>query len=65
MQTIFFFKKKKSFNFSNLLSNSNSNNKKIIQNVRTLSKSKKLDLTFFDSIRYKTQASTTKASGCQ
>ena len=64
MQTIFFFKKKKPLNISNLLSNSNSNNKKIIQNVRTLSKSKKLDLTFFDSIRYKTQASTTKASYC-
>ena len=62
MQTVFFFKKKKPFNINNFFSNLNSNKKKIVKDIKSLGKSKKLDLTFFDSIKYKSQALTTKAS---
>ena len=35
-----------------------------INEIKTLKDSKKFDLTFFDSIKYKTHASITKASYC-
>ena len=36
----------------------------IIQNIKPLNKAKKNDLTFFDSIKYKINASETKGSAC-
>ena len=62
MKLPFFFKKK------NILINSifpkikNKNSK--LNNIEPLYRAKKFDLTFFDSIKYKSSASTTKASYC-
>jgi len=57
-----FFKKEKSISINRLFPKVKSNTK--INNVVTLSKSKKFDLTFFDSIKYKSFALNTKASFC-
>jgi UDP-3-O-[3-hydroxymyristoyl] glucosamine N-acyltransferase len=57
-----FFKKEKSIPINKLFPKVKSNIK--INDVATLSKSKKFDLTFFDSIRYKSFAINTKASFC-
>ena len=57
-----FFKKEKSISINRLFPKVKSNIK--INNVATLSKSKKFDLTFFDSIKYKSLALSTKASFC-
>ena len=62
LPTVFF--KKKSFLASALFSDLKLNKKFKINDVKTLKNSKKLDLTFFDSIKYKSQALTTKASYC-
>ncbi len=63
MQTVHFFKKKNSLYLNDLIKGLNK--KKIkINNITTLNKSKKNDLTFFDSIRYKSYAASTKASYC-
>ena len=62
LPTVFF--KKKSCFISDLFSNLKLSKKIKINNVKTLKKSKKLDLTFFDSIKYKSHASITKASFC-
>ena len=57
-----FFKKEKSISINKIFPKVKSNIK--INNIATLNKSKKFDLTFFDSIKYKSSASTTKASYC-
>ena len=57
-----FFKKEKFISINKLFPKVKSNIK--INNVATLSKSKKFDLTFFDSIKYKSSALNTKASFC-
>ena len=63
MLPIVFFKKKSSF-INTLFSDFKSKKNIKINDVKTLGKSKKFDLTFFESIKYKTQASITKASYC-
>ena len=63
MLPIVFFKKKSCFTnalFSDVKSRKNIR----INDIKTLKKSKKFDLTFFDSIKYKSHASITKASYC-
>ena len=60
--TVFF--KKKFFPANALFPHLKLSKKLKINDVKTLKKSKKLDLTFFDSIKYKSQALTTKASYC-
>ena len=62
LSTVFF--KKKFFHANALFSQLKLSKKLKINDVKTLKKSKKLDLTFFDSIKYKSQALTTKASYC-
>ena len=57
-----FFKKEKSISINRLFPKVKSNIK--INDVATLSRSKKFDLTFFDSIKYKSFALNTKASFC-
>ena len=63
MLPIVFFKKKSSF-INTLFSNFKSKKNTKVNNINTLKKSKKFDLTFFDSIKYKSHASNTKASFC-
>ena len=63
MNSNFFFKKKKFFlnkAFENLSLNKNF----LINDVKILSIAGKNDLTFFDSIRYKSFALSTKAGAC-
>ena len=62
MQLPFFFKKKKFF-IKDLFPNIKIKNIEI-KNIKPLNKSEKFDLTFFDSIKYKTNANQTKASIC-
>ena len=57
-----FFKKEKSISIKKIFPKVKSNIK--INDVATLSRSKKFDLTFFDSIKYKSFAFKTKASFC-
>ena len=57
-----FFKKEKSISINKIFPKVKSNVK--INNIATLNKSKKFDLTFFDSIKYKSFALKTKASFC-
>ena len=59
-----FFKKKKLINIDNLFPNLKLLKKTKINNIKTLNNSKKFDLTFFDSIKYKSAAVKTKASYC-
>ena len=61
MNSNFFFKKKK-LNIKNIFPNIKED--LIIHDVRPLYLAKKNDLTFFDSIKYKSQASNTKAGFC-
>ena len=63
MLPIVFFKKKSSF-INTLFSDFKSKKNTKVNNINTLKKSKKFDLTFFDSIKYKSHASNTKASFC-
>ncbi len=60
--SIFFTKKKLSVN--KLFPNLKFKKKLEFNNILPLNKSKKFDITFFDSIRYKSLASVTKASYC-
>lgn len=63
MKSVNFFKKKTHFIkdlFPNLITKKNIK----INDINTLDKSKKNDLTFFDSIKYKKDAIKTKASFC-
>ena len=62
LSTVFF--KKKSCFINSLFSNFKSKKNIKINNIRVLKKSKKFDLTFFDSIKYKPHAAITKASFC-
>ena len=62
MKLHFFFKKRKSISINKIFTKIKSNIK--INNITTLDKSKKFDLTFFDSIKYKPFALKTKASFC-
>ena len=62
LTTVFF--KKKSLAVNALFTNFKSKNNVKIKNIKTLVNAKKFDLTFFDSIKYQSQASTTKASFC-
>ncbi len=64
MQKVTFFKKKKSYSIGSLFPNIKFINNIKINDVKALNKSKKSDLTFFDSIKYKSLASITKASFC-
>ena len=62
LSTVFF--KKKSCLINTLFSDLKSKKNIKINEVKTLKKSKKFDLTFFDSMKYKSDASITKASYC-
>ena len=62
LRTVFF--KKKSCLINSLFLDLKSKKNIKINDIKTLKKSKKFDLTFFDSIKYKSQASITKASYC-
>ena len=63
MRTVIFFKKKKPIYINNFFPNFDT--KKVeFKQIKTLNKSNKLDLTFFDSIKYKEQAQNTKARYC-
>ena len=64
MQKTVFFKKKQNILISKLFPNLNFDKKDKVLNITTLNKSKKHDLTFFDSIKYKSFAEHTKASYC-
>ncbi len=62
MQLPFFFKKK-NFLIKDLFPKIKNKNF-IIKNVRSLNKAEKFDLSFFDSIKYKSHAKNTKALYC-
>ena len=62
LSTVFF--KKKSCDISALFSDLKLGKNIKVNDVKTLEKSKKFDLTFFDSLKYKSHASITKASYC-
>ena len=64
MKTIFFFKKNKTYFLNDFFPKLKLEKKLKIDNIQTLKKSKKFDLTFFDSIKYKDEAKNTKASYC-
>jgi len=64
MKSVIFFKKKKNVSFSSLFPSLKIKKNLIINDIRPLNKSTKNDLTFFDSIRYKSDALSTKASFC-
>ena len=64
MQKVIFFKKKKSYFIGNLFPNIKFINNIKINDIKSLDKSNKFDLSFFDSIKYKSLASNTKASFC-
>ena len=63
MKQIFFFKKNK-IQIKKLYQNLNFKKNFIINSVSSLEKAKKNDLTFFDSIKYKSFATNTQASAC-
>ena len=58
-----FFKRKK-IKLSNLFSNISKKNDFIIREVKPLHAAKKLDLTFFDNIKYKSVALNTNGGAC-
>ncbi len=64
MKKIFFFNKKKNYTINNLFPNLKFEKKLKLSEIRPLNNSKKFDLSFFDSIKYKSQAIDTKASYC-
>ena len=64
MKDLTFFKKNKNYFISDFFPNLNLKKKLKINEIRPLNKSKKYDLTFFDSIKYKSFANNTKASYC-
>ncbi len=63
MKEIVFFKKEKFHSIKDFFPNLDLKNQKM-NFVKSLNKSKKFDLSFFDSIKYKNFASNTKASYC-
>ncbi|MFL2852872.1 MAG: UDP-3-O-(3-hydroxymyristoyl)glucosamine N-acyltransferase [Candidatus Pelagibacter sp.] len=64
MKTVFFLKKKKDLFIHDFFPNLSFDKKKKFKDIKTLEHSNKLDLTFFDSIKYKSQALNTRASYC-
>ena len=64
MRTVFFFKKKKPLYINNFFPKFETKKKIEFDQIKTLNKSNKGDLSFFDSIKYKEQAQNTKASFC-
>ncbi len=64
MKSSNFFQKKKNLTIDKLFPNLNFPKKEKINDIKTLQKSGKSDLTFFDSIKYKDQASSTKSLYC-
>ena len=62
MKPIFFSKKK--INIKKFFKKNNIKKNFVINDVKPLHKANKNDLTFFDSIKYKSLATNTKASGC-
>jgi len=64
MQTLHFFKKKKQFSIQELFQKIKFKKNSKVNEVKTLSASSQLDITFFDSIKYKSDAIKTKASYC-
>ena len=64
MQKVIFFKKKKNYSINNLFPNFPFKKDVKFNEIKTLDKSKKFDLTFFDSSKYKSSALTTQASFC-
>jgi UDP-3-O-[3-hydroxymyristoyl] glucosamine N-acyltransferase len=64
MKPIIFFRKKNFYSLQFLFPNLKFKKNLKISEVKTLSNSKKNDLTFFDSIKYKNDALSTKASYC-
>ncbi len=64
MKLPIFFKKQKSFNLSQLLPNYKIKKDIKVFDFKTLKTAHKNDLTFFDSIKYKEFALSTKASTC-
>ena len=63
MSPSFFFKKKK-LKLNNLFNGVDFKNNFIISDIKPLNSASKNDLTFFDSIKYKENASDTKAGAC-
>jgi len=59
-----FFFKKKNLKIKNLFPNIKVDKNFVIKNVRPLSYANENDLTFFDSIKYKSEAINTKAGAC-
>ncbi len=64
MKEVTFFKKKNSFSINSLFLNLDKKINGKVKDIKTLSKSNKNDLTFFDSIKYKSQAVSTRATYC-
>tara|TARA_B110001452_G_scaffold218413_1_gene190161 strand:+ start:1 stop:969 length:969 start_codon:yes stop_codon:yes gene_type:complete len=64
MKSPFFFKKEKKFYLKDVFPKNNFKKNLEIKNIKTLILSTKGDLTFFDSIKYKSDASKTEASFC-
>jgi UDP-3-O-[3-hydroxymyristoyl] glucosamine N-acyltransferase len=64
MKSTFFFNKKKTFYIKDFFSNLSLKKNLKINNIKTLKLSLRSDLTFFDSIKYLSDARSTKASFC-
>ena len=64
MKAPIFFKKKKPILLNEFFPTHKINKKTVINEIKTLEKATKLDLTFLDSIKYKSAAKTTKAAYC-
>ena len=64
MESVIFFKKEKNPPINKLFPSLKFKKEAKFNNIKTLNKSKKFDITFFDSIKYKSLAATTKASYC-
>ena len=64
MKSVNFFKKKKSPTINSLFPDLKLEKNLKFIDIKTLDKSKKLDLTFFESLKYKEFALSTKASYC-
>ena len=62
--TIINFFEKKSYKIADLFPKTKFKNNKIVSNIKSLKFAKKNELTFFDSIKYKSLASETQASFC-
>ena len=59
-----FFLKKKNFKLDKLFPNTKIEDNLLINDIKSLLDAKKTDLSFFDSIKYKSEASKTNAGAC-